>query len=297
MRRKRRSLPGELKAKLALAAVRGDKMVSEIAAKFEVHPTQVMIWKRQLLEGTAGLFADGRQRGDPEKKGLVARLYQQIGQLKVELDWLKKKLAISSKQRRMLIEASHSNLTVGQQCKLLGLPRSSFYYQPVPLDPYDDLLIRLLDEQYTRTPFYGVERMTCFLQSLGHTVGRDRVRRWLRGNGADGGLSEAEGIHSGHWPQGVPEGLRGCVGGRTGDWGLLRFLQPGTPSSVFGEPNTRGGVEQRLMEMTGLTLMGKARGQRTAVVHRLPPIAWITACCGYPQDLGQLSELPTFPQP
>jgi len=51
------------------------------------------------------------------------------------------------------------------------------------------------------------------------------------------------------------------------------------------------------MEMTGLTLMGKARGQRTAVVHRLLPIAWITACCGYPQALGQLSELPTFPQP
>jgi hypothetical protein len=51
------------------------------------------------------------------------------------------------------------------------------------------------------------------------------------------------------------------------------------------------------MEMPGLTLMGKARGQRTDVAHRLPPIAWITAFCGYPQALGQLFELPTFPQP
>ncbi len=92
MRRNRRVFPKEFKAKVAVAAVRGDKTVSEIAAKYEVHPTQVLTWKRQLLEGASGLFADGRQRGDPEKEGLVDRLYQQIGQLKVELDWLKKKV-------------------------------------------------------------------------------------------------------------------------------------------------------------------------------------------------------------
>jgi len=80
----------------------------------------------------------------------------------------------------MLIEATHSNLTVSRQCELLGLPRSSFYYRPVPLDPYDDLLMRLLDEQYTRTPFYGVTRMTDWLRSQGHAVGTDRVRRLLR---------------------------------------------------------------------------------------------------------------------
>ncbi|GMV67445.1 MAG: integrase [Candidatus Hinthialibacteria bacterium] len=79
-----------------------------------------------------------------------------------------------------MVEASHPGLPVMRQCELLGLAKSSFYYAAVPPDPFDDVLMRLLDEQYTRTPFYGVERMTCFLQSLGHAVGRDRVRRLLR---------------------------------------------------------------------------------------------------------------------
>lgn len=80
----------------------------------------------------------------------------------------------------MLIDPTHPGLSVSRQCELLGLPRSSFYYQPAPSDPYDDLLMRLLDEQYTRTPFYGVDRMTVWLRQQGHRVGRDRVRRLLR---------------------------------------------------------------------------------------------------------------------
>jgi len=80
----------------------------------------------------------------------------------------------------MLLEPTHPNLSIRKQCRLLGVPRSSCYYQPVPPDPYDDVLMRLLDEQYTRTPFYGVERMTDWLQRQGHAVGQGRVRRLLR---------------------------------------------------------------------------------------------------------------------
>jgi len=80
----------------------------------------------------------------------------------------------------MLIEPTHPDLSVASQCELLGLPRASFYYRPVPPDPYDDLLMRLLDEQYTRTPFYGVDRMAVWLRRQGHRVGPGRVRRLLR---------------------------------------------------------------------------------------------------------------------
>jgi putative transposase len=80
----------------------------------------------------------------------------------------------------MLIEPAHPDLSVTRQCELLGLPRASFYYPPVPPDPYDDLLMRRLDEQYTRTPFYGVDRMTVWLRQQGHQVGPGRVRRLLR---------------------------------------------------------------------------------------------------------------------
>lgn len=67
-----------------------------------------------------------------------------------------------------------------EQCALLGLPRSSWYYQPAAPDPLTQELLNRLDEQYTRTPFYGSRRMTAWLQSQGYPVNRKRVRRLLQ---------------------------------------------------------------------------------------------------------------------
>jgi len=92
MRRKRRTLPSEFKAKVALAALRGDLTINEVAAKYEVHANQVSVWKKQLLEAAKDFFSDGRIHRKKDDEELVARLYQEIGQLKVELDWLKKKV-------------------------------------------------------------------------------------------------------------------------------------------------------------------------------------------------------------
>ncbi len=69
---------------------------------------------------------------------------------------------------------------MARQCELLGLARSSWYYQPTPASVEARELLRLLDEQYTRTPFYGVRRMTAWLRSQGHPVNVKRVRRLLR---------------------------------------------------------------------------------------------------------------------
>ena len=66
-----------------------------------------------------------------------------------------------------------------------GINRSSLYYQPKPISELDITLMNLLDEQYTKTPFYGVKRMTAHLKQLGHPVGQKRVRRLLRQMGLD----------------------------------------------------------------------------------------------------------------
>jgi transposase-like protein len=87
----RRRFSGAFKAKVALAAVRGDKTTAELAAKFAVHGNQVSAWKKQLLEGAPELFADRRSR-DAEGAAEEA-LYEQIGRLKMEVEWLKKKAA------------------------------------------------------------------------------------------------------------------------------------------------------------------------------------------------------------
>ena len=89
MQRKR--YPAAFKAKVALEAVKGDRTSAELSSAYGVHTTMITRWKRQLLEHLPGLFSDKVKRKDRDNEELIASLYQQIGQLKVELDWLKKK--------------------------------------------------------------------------------------------------------------------------------------------------------------------------------------------------------------
>ena len=81
----------QLKAKVALEAVKGERTLAEIGSIYEVHPNLVGQWRKQLLEQAAEIFSSKRERDKEEGEKLQAELYQQIGQLKVELDWLKKK--------------------------------------------------------------------------------------------------------------------------------------------------------------------------------------------------------------
>ncbi len=91
MARKRRVLSGKFKAKVALAAIRGDRTLSELASRFGVHGNQVSGWKQSLLERAEEVFADGRKRSKEDNDARDEELYAQIGRLKMELEWLKKK--------------------------------------------------------------------------------------------------------------------------------------------------------------------------------------------------------------
>lgn len=82
--------------------------------------------------------------------------------------------------QRTLIEPDHPQLSIVRQCDLLGMARSSWYYAPVGETAENLALMRLLDEQYTQTPFYGVERMTVWLRQRGYAVNSKRIRRLLR---------------------------------------------------------------------------------------------------------------------
>jgi len=86
MKQNRRKHSPSFKAKVALEALKGDETSAELAHQFEVHPSQIRAWKKTLAEGAAGLFGDGNKNKDD--KALIAQLYQQIGQLKVEKDFL-----------------------------------------------------------------------------------------------------------------------------------------------------------------------------------------------------------------
>jgi transposase-like protein len=92
MARKRKSYTSSFKAQVALAALRGEQTANELAAKYGVHPTLVSDWKKALLEGAESLFAAGAKPAKGPDQPDPAKLFEQIGRLKMELEWLKKKL-------------------------------------------------------------------------------------------------------------------------------------------------------------------------------------------------------------
>jgi len=89
-------------------------------------------------------------------------------------------LACSPDQKRRLVEADNEQISLRRQCELLGLPRSGLYYQAREASAENLELMNRLDEPYTRTPFYGVRRMTAWLRQQGYAVNEKRVRRLLR---------------------------------------------------------------------------------------------------------------------
>ena len=93
MSKKRRQFTPAFKAKVALAASKGDKTLAELASQYGVYPNQISAWKKQLVDQIEELFRDGRQRPRDGQEPEVAQLYEQIGRLKVEVEWLKKKAA------------------------------------------------------------------------------------------------------------------------------------------------------------------------------------------------------------
>ena len=94
MTKQRNHYSADFKAKVAIAAIKGQQTVNEIAAFYSVHPNQVLQWKRQALASVPDAFSARRARAAQDEDALKAQLYQQIGQLKVELDWLKKKAGL-----------------------------------------------------------------------------------------------------------------------------------------------------------------------------------------------------------
>lgn len=90
---KRRRFSASFKCEVALEAIRCERTINEIASNRKVHPNQVAAWKRQALESLPEVFGKGSSGSGERDEKLIAGLYEQIGRLRVELDWLKKKVA------------------------------------------------------------------------------------------------------------------------------------------------------------------------------------------------------------
>ena len=158
MSKKRKTYSAAFKAKVALVAQRQDKTISQLAAQFKVHPIVIARWKAQLLDNAEQVFQDKRAKKKFDDR-THDELYQEIGRLKVELDWVKKVRPARVTEKRSAIEQEHSILSCSRQCQLLELPRSTYYYEPVLATPEELDLMARIDRFHFEHPIYGSRRI------------------------------------------------------------------------------------------------------------------------------------------
>src|SRR3954453_13796949 len=126
------------KAKVALAALKGDRTVSELAGEYGVHPSQIHAWKKALLDGAASVFESGGERDDKISETQVGELYAQIAHVKVENDFFGQEARQGGRaERRAMIDRAHPPLSVRRQCHLLEVSRASVYRCPAPVSAED----------------------------------------------------------------------------------------------------------------------------------------------------------------
>src|SRR5438128_12531228 len=146
MATQRKQYSAEFKARVVLEALKGLKTVNELASTYGVHPTQIAHWKRRLQKEMPEIFSARRAKREHDQEAFEAQLYQQIGQRKVEWDWVKKKLDLLPEGKRALIEPAHPQRSSARQCDLVGLPRSTSDYQGQGESAENLPLMRWLDQ-------------------------------------------------------------------------------------------------------------------------------------------------------
>ena len=180
MSMKRQSYSGEYKGKIALEALKELKTLAQISSETGVHSNQVRQWKQQVKDGVASLFTQGVPKSCTEENcAKSAELYEEIGRMKIEINWLKKNMKLSIEEKKELIEIS-GELSMRAQCRLLELPRSSWYYQAAQESPLNLELMLEIDKEYMKRPFYGSPKMLLWLKKLGYLVNHKRVERLMR---------------------------------------------------------------------------------------------------------------------
>jgi putative transposase len=182
----RKSFTAEFMTKVALAAIKEEMTIAELSSKYEVHKTQITNWRKRALEGLSEIFQGKGVKSCKDDSKLLDELYRQIGQLRVENEWLKKNLhRLSVGEKKKLLDPLHNELSIRRQCQLLELSRANLYYEPVKVSEETLQIMHRIDEIFTEYPFYGSRRIREALVREGRTIGRERVQALMRQMGLE----------------------------------------------------------------------------------------------------------------
>ena len=152
---------------------------------YDVHPNLIANWKKQARQTVLAGFSGNHERQEASRETAIKELRAKIGELVIRAGFFVQGLRSLSHGRRVaVVDPHHARLSLVRQCRLVSIARSSFYYAGKGESPLNLRLMRLIDEQFLATPFYGSRQMTRWLRRQGDTVSRKRVRRLMRLLGA-----------------------------------------------------------------------------------------------------------------
>ena len=179
-KRPRRNQCPAFKAKVALAAVKDESTLAELAQQFDVHPNQITQWKAQLLDGAAGVFGSKPKAGTGTPAVDVRTPHAKIGELTLVNDFGKRaRQSQSVAEHKAMIDRSHA-LPLAWRAEALGISRSSLYYKPEPVSAADLAVMRRMDELHLEFPFAGSRMLRDLLLAEGFTVGRLHVSTLMK---------------------------------------------------------------------------------------------------------------------
>ncbi|WP_237763562.1 IS3 family transposase [Falsirhodobacter sp. alg1] len=178
-RRPRRNHSPAFKAKVAVAAIKGERTLIELAQDFDVHPNQIKQWRDQLLEGATGVFGEAA-KAVPEPAIDVKTLHAKIGELALENDFLRRaRKGGSVAERKKMIDPA-AKLSISRQAIVLGISRGSVYYRPRPVSADDLKLMHRIDKLHMEFPFAGSRMLQGLLVQEGFKAGRLRVSTLMK---------------------------------------------------------------------------------------------------------------------
>ncbi|MBA2702648.1 MAG: IS3 family transposase [Blastocatellia bacterium] len=183
-KRPRRNHTPAFKAKVALAALKGEKTLADLAQQFDVHANQITQWKGQLLEGAAGVFGQDKSEASAPSIDLKV-LHAKIGELTLENDFLGR-CAHQSRfvERKTMIDRKH-DLSLTRQAKALNISRGAVYYKPRPVSAEDLAIMRRIDELHLDYPFAGSRMLRDLLGRESVLIGRRHVATLMKRMGIE----------------------------------------------------------------------------------------------------------------
>ena len=184
-RKKGKTYTAEQKTKIVLEMLKEEMTTSQLASKYGVNSQSLGKWKQQFLENASLAFDVGgatKAYKDEieELKSENEQLAKALGKATVKAEWAAGKLkSLGLNDKKSLIEPKHKQLSVSEQCELVGMSRSSYYYKAVPMSQEDIKILHKIDEIATDNSEYGYRLIHAQLKEDGHSIGKNRVLKYM----------------------------------------------------------------------------------------------------------------------